>query len=464
MLQLKQKQAEAIQAINDPNVDTLVLFGAVGTGKTDVAAHAVISICDTFPGTRWPVFRTNLSTAVETVIPSYLDMLDKMGFIKDEDYIYRQAPYFIEFPNKSTIRFREADPTKDRDGKKIKGINATGNHIDEADELQYDMFINATSRKGRRNENGQPSLSIITMNPNDGWAKTEFYDPWKKGTLPIGTVCIEFDINDSWQTARDIAKLKTNPEWWTQRYLYNNWDYSDESTSLFKSRHWAASLVQELDATQERSAGYDVASTGVDRAVRALTYGTTIADLTIVKDKHQTVELPDQADWLQKDAEESSYGLERTAIDAVGQGLGLVQDLRRAGFNVEEFMSGAAPDPDVRLDLSDNSSLTFNNLRSQMVYLYARGVETGVVKHFAGLPHLKQLQQEAMYHHFEVTDKVLKVESKEHIKKRLGQSPDLFDAVLMALYVALRPVQPFDYEEDDDEPDTITGDLLSETF
>jgi len=44
MLQLKPKQIEAVQAVNDPTVDTLVLLGVVGSGKTDVAAHIDISI------------------------------------------------------------------------------------------------------------------------------------------------------------------------------------------------------------------------------------------------------------------------------------------------------------------------------------------------------------------------------------------------------------------------------------
>lgn len=42
-LQLKPKHIEAVQAVNDPTVDTLVLLGVVGSGKTDVAAH--IDLC-----------------------------------------------------------------------------------------------------------------------------------------------------------------------------------------------------------------------------------------------------------------------------------------------------------------------------------------------------------------------------------------------------------------------------------
>ena len=127
MLQLKTEQAEAVAAVNDPLVDTLVLIGAVGTGKTDVAAHIVLSLCYQFPKTRWPVFRQNQTTAADTVIPSYLDMAERMGLIQGEDFIYTQKPYRITFPNGSVIPFREADPTKDRGGKNVKGMNATGN-------------------------------------------------------------------------------------------------------------------------------------------------------------------------------------------------------------------------------------------------------------------------------------------------------------------------------------------------
>jgi hypothetical protein len=438
LLQLKNKQSDVVQAVNNPVVDTIVLFGTVGTGKTDIAAHVVLSICQKFPKTYWPVFRQNISTALKTVIPSYLEMADKMGLVEGSDYKFNQQSHTLTFKNKSVVIFVEADQTKDRGGKKIKGINASGNHIDEADELQFEMFIQATSRKGRRNEFGQPSISIITMNPNDSWAKELYYDRWKAGTLPDSIAAIEFGLADSWQSEQDIKALKQNPVWWTERFLNNNWDYSDESSSLFKSRSWAASIVETLDGDAKRAAGYDVARFGTDRSVRALIYGKTIADLYIVKDKDQQIDTSVQADWLVTDARDSGYGLERTAVDAVGLGAGVVDGLAKQGFKVKEYMSGAKPDPLIRFTKDDNVPTNFDSLRSQMIYLYARGVELGVIKHFAGCPFLKELQKEAMVHNFEITDKVLKVESKDKIKTRLGTSPDLLDAVVMGLYIALK--------------------------
>lgn len=466
MLQLKQKQADAVAAVNDSRVDVLVLLGVVGSGKTDVAAHIVISICLQFEKTYWPAFRQNISTAIKTLIPSYLEMADKMGLVQGEDFVYNQQSKTMTFPNRSVIVFVEADASKDRGGKKIKGINATGNHIDEPDELEYEMFIQATSRRGRRNEHGQPSLSILTLNPNDGWSKELYYDPWKAGTLPKNVRVIEFDLGDSWLSQRDIAALQTNPEWWTQRYLYNNWNYSDESSSLFKSRHWAASIVNELEAGQPRTAGYDVARSGTDRSVRCLLDGTTIADILIVKDKTEQIDTGDQADTLVLDAGEFEYGLDDMAVDAVGLGVGVVDALAKQGFTVHEYMSGAKPDPDVMLSAQDSMPVNFDSLRSQMIYLYARGIELGIIKHFRGCPFLTELQKEAMAHNFDTTDKVLKVENKDHVKKRLGSSPDLLDAVVMALYVALRPIQAFPKNDEDAQSSgtPITSGLIGSSF
>ena len=76
MLQLKRKQAEAVASVNDQTVDELVLIGVVGSGKTDVAAHIVISICHKFPKTYWPAFRQNISTSIKTLIPSLTGLIE----------------------------------------------------------------------------------------------------------------------------------------------------------------------------------------------------------------------------------------------------------------------------------------------------------------------------------------------------------------------------------------------------
>lgn len=439
MLTLKPEQQKVLDAVNDPAIHTIVLIGSVGTGKTDIAAHVGISLAYNFPKTYFTVFRQNISTAKRSVIPSYLNMLDMMGLEEKYDYKYNRQDFEIKFlHNKSIIGFVEADITKDRQGRKVKGINATANHIDEGDELAETMFAMATARKGRRNQEGQPSISIITMNPNDTFMKAKFYDPWKAGTLPKGVIVIEFTIEDSWQTKEDIEQMKTNPRPWVERYLNNNWAFQDDDNSLFKYRYFSSAIQSMWDINAVRTIGNDVARSGTDRSVIALWAGNTLIDIFIVKDKTQKITTDEQALTLIKYMTENAVVAENIAIDAVGIGVGVVDHMKSKGIIVKEFVSGATP-VKRKLPNGEMEQSKYDNLRSQVIWEFALGLEQGRYKIFEGCPFRNELISEAMAHLHEITGKVLSVESKEKVKERTGSlSPDIFDAVVMGLFPKLK--------------------------
>lgn len=429
MLNLKAKQQQVIQALNDPTIHTIVLIGSVGTGKTDIAAHSVISMAYQFPKSYWPVFRQSISTAKKSVIPSYLDMAEKMDLFEGQDFIYNKQDYEMIFPhNHSKIGFIAADITKDRQGRKIKGMNATGNHIDEADELDQIMFVTANSRKGRRNQAGQPSLSIITMNPNDTYLKELYYTPWRENRLDPGVVVIEFTIEDSWQSKTDIDQMMKNPRPWVERFINNNWDFHDDDNSLFKYRFFASAIENSLDANLTRYVGYDVAREGKDRSVIALWYGRTLVDIIVVKDHQEQMTTDEQAMELIKFMTQHGLIAGNIAVDGVGVGVGVIDHAHSKGINFKVFKSGASPTKD-----------TYNNLRSQVIYEFSQGLENGTIKIYAGCPFRNELISEAMTHNHKVDDKRLSVESKDDIKKRTGGvSPDILDAVVMGLYPQLQ--------------------------
>lgn len=439
MLQLKPKQKQVVEAINNPEIHTIVLIGSVGTGKTDVAAHIGISIAYSFPKTYWTVFRQNLSTSKRSVIPSYLNMLDLMNMYEGVDYKYNKNEFEINFlHNRSKIGFIEADITKDRQGRKIKGINSTANHIDEADEIAETMFTMANARRGRRNESGQPSISIITMNPNDTYLREKYYKPWKEGKLPPGVCVIEFTIEDSWQTKEDIAAMLSNPRPWVARYIENNWDYQDDDNSLFKYRYFQSAIVSMFDPNAIRYVGNDVARSGTDRSVIALWAGNTLVDILITKDKTQKITTDEQAMTLIKYMTENSVVAENVAVDAVGVGVGIIDHAKSKGIFVREFVSGAVPIKEREPDGSEKPS-KYDKLRSQVIWMFAQGLEKGTYKIFEGCPFRNELISEAMAHLHEISDKKLSVESKEKVKERTGSlSPDIFDAVVMGLYPQLK--------------------------
>lgn len=444
MFSLKPKQQQVLKLIDDPKIHTIVLIGPVGTGKTDVAAYIMWSIALEFPKSFIPVFRKNLSTARTSVIPSYLNMADKMNLVQGRHYKYDKTNHYIEvLSNKSVMPFVEADETKDRQGRKIKGMNATANHIDEPDEIAQIMFITATSRRGRKNDSGQPSVSIITMNPNDTYLRETYYNPWRDGKLPKGVALVEFTLEDSWQTEQDIDAMMTNPNGWKQRYLFNNWDYQDDDNSLFKYKYFAAALVKMFDPTSIRTVGNDVARTGTDRSVIAMWAGNTLVDIIITKDKTEKIKTDDQAMMLIKYMTENSVLAENVAVDAVGVGVGVVDHAKSKGIVVKEFVSGAAP---VKVKNADGSlePSKYDKLRSQVIWEFSLGLEQGRYKIFEGCPYRNELISEAMAHLHEISDKLLSVESKDKVKERTGSlSPDIFDAVIMGLFPQLK-VDPKD--------------------
>lgn len=428
MLELKQKQQLVVEAVKGRQYHTIVLIGSVGTGKTDIAAHISISICWKYPKTYWPVFRQNITTAKKSVIPSYLNMLDMMNLVEGEDYSYNRNDHIITvLHNESQIVFSEADVTKDRQGRKIKGINSSGNHIDEADELDEIMFVTAVSRRGRRNKHKQPSISIITMNPNDTHLKDKYYTPWREGKLPKGVLVMEFTIADSWQTKVDIDAMMSNPQPWVERYIRNNWDYQDDDRSLFKYRFFDAAIIKELDPNAKRFAGYDVAREGTDRSVQALWYGRTLVDIQIFKEKNEQITTDMQAMDLIKYMTQNAIVYKNQAVDGVGIGVGVLDHLHSKGIEVTVFKSGYKAFKE-----------EYNDLRSQVIWSFAQGLEKGTIKIYEGCPFRNELISEAMAHQHKIDGKKLGVESKEDIKKRTGSlSPDIFDAVIMGLYPQL---------------------------
>jgi len=429
MLELKQKQNQVIRLINDPTVDIIVLIGSIETGKTYVAAHAMISIAESFPNTFIPIVRLNKTTAKSTVFRSYLKVLQDSNFIEGRDYTLERNVGEIRLSNKSTLTLVEADHTKDRDHMKLKGLEPNCLHIDEIDELIKSAYDMLQSRVGRDSDHAAPPVTIVTMNPNNKWAKKDFYDAWKQDKLPPNMKVIEFTRYDSWSDQERYNKLMaTRPQPWVERYINNNWDFADDDSSLFKYRFFDSAYIKELDINSMRYVGYDVARSGADRSVLALWYNKTLVDIIIIKDSDQKITTDEQALQLIKYMTQNAITSHHVAVDAVGIGVGVVDYMSSKGIMVSEFVSGARP-TDERYD----------NLRSQVIWEFSQGLEKGEIKIYEGCPYRNELISEAMAHNHNVSDKKLSVESKDKIKERTGgMSPDIMDAVVMGLFPQLR--------------------------
>jgi hypothetical protein len=129
--------------------------------------------------------------------------------------------------------------------------------------------------------------------------------------------------------------------------------------------------------------------------------------------------------------------MKNAAVDAVGIGVGVVDHARSKGIKVLEFISQARPVQTAK-EKKEGMPSRYADLRSQVIYEFSLGLERGEYKIYEGCPFRNELISEAMLHQHEIDGKILRVESKDKIKKRTGgTSPDILDAVVMGIYPKL---------------------------
>ena len=447
-LQLKPKQRYVIDVINDrPEIDELVLIGPTGVGKSALAAHVYISMCDKFPMTQIFVWRKNFGTARKTIWRTYKKMLNDMNMVEEKDYHLNEGSLLIEFPNKSVITFAQADASTDKDQNKIKGLDITANQVEESNEMIEDAVDMVMSRKGRANQNGQPSINILTMNPNNGWTKSRYYDKWKKNELPKNVLVIEFTLEDSWQAQQDIDSLmRSKPQWWIERYLRNNWNYQDEDHALISGYLWEkASLFRlpEMDRDEggnvipknarvrfDKVIGVDISDAGADATVLSLIeYG--------VLTEQRELKLP-----------ERQYGQD-SETDARPRGYLLAQQLiayaESKGFTKGQARQISLEVNGVGTSMRDSMKLlgwfideytATGKSRNETLLNMRRSLDEGevqILQRESYRGHDDELWREIAAHDTDMVDGVEKVTKKDKIKEILGRSPDYADSFAIAV-------------------------------
>ena len=417
-MQISTKQNQIALAIRGKQKKIIVLAGALGTSKTFGAAVMLLSLAKQYPGSVIGVGRKNTTEMKRGTMMSFAEAARKMNLSYRENKLEMRWT----IPTKgedSIILFFEIDQAHDREFSKIKSMNLTCAFIDEADAVLQEGYLAVYGRVGRNNENGAPDFMLLACNPNETWIKENFYDKHRKGTLPDNVEFIEFEMTDSFLDPSYYDKFKDSPHNWQQRYLYNNWSYGDDDTSLFKYLTLDRAHITVLEDGTNYAA-LDVARFGNDRSVGALWRGNQLIDIHIFKDKEDKITTVELAKRFKTWCEGNNVGYENATVDAVGNGGGVVDYLHENGFYCKEFLAGS------------KAKGNYNNLRSETTHQLAQAFEKEEAKLFESCPFLGELKKELTMQNYEIRDKQLILESKDKIKQRLGMSPDVADAVIMA--------------------------------
>lgn len=413
-------QHEFVEALLSEQFLYMLYGGAIQGGKTTGVLSILLLLCKVFPGSRWAVVRKDGPSLTRNTIPSF-------NRIRPTNFITAPSGKGVaRCANGSEILFFPESIDRDPDYDRWKGLMVNGFVLEEANELAEATFEKAIERAGTWKAKGskQPApYVLLTCNPARNWVMTRFYLPWKNGTIAAPYYFQRATPADNPHlTPAYRESLKNLPPHLYNRFVKGDWDVLDDPRQLI-SFEWliAATTIEPLPG--KRRMGVDVARFGDDYSAIAEGEGNAVVAL----ERIHGIDTHSLSARVRARMNDTATNAQDVRIDVVGLGAGVVDNCRAEGFNVQEFNSSHSAPYDSRWP-----SLKFKNKRSWAWWVAREMLRTGQV--CIDLADTSRLFQDLAAPMYKVSaDKMVEVESKDSLKKRIGRSPDEGDAFVMLL-------------------------------
>ena len=329
---------------------------------------------------------------------------------------FNQTTLEVTFINGSVLTFIEANISKDPMLNKLKGLEIGWFGIDEANEVAHEVFIILQSRLRWV----LPNASLpcyegrLTSNPENCWLIPVFVRSVNPSYQYIPAVTTDnYNENDEYVIGLKEA-FKDSPNL-LKKYLLGDWTAVDGINQLISIQH-IEKCVGRVD-TPYNAMGVDVARYGEDRTVIVLMLKGNIELIEV----YQNQSITDTASRVLTLMQEYNIHPQHVGVDAVGIGSGVIDILAAQHYHVCEIQGGASP-----IDKDIQEAFKPFNLRSQMYYQLMKDIRDGNIGNLTD-ENLKMELQSIQYEI--VSEKTVKILPKEAIKKLLGKSPDLADAL-----------------------------------
>lgn len=131
-------------------------------------------------------------------------------------------------------------------------------------------------------------------------------------------------------------------------------------------------------------------------------------------------------------AKQFNVKAERIAVDGVGVGVGTVNEFKdpKNNWNVK-VIQGGQEDRAIPFDENDKPLYKFVSMRAQMIFMLGQELQKGeICIAIMDQEVLRRITEQATMHEYELDAGKIKITSKKDIKKRLGYSPNEFDALV----------------------------------
>ena len=421
-IKLTKKQSQTFKILNDETHTEILYGGAKGSGKSYLGCVWIISMCLTYPGIRALIGRTVLTQLRVTTIKTLLKLLSDCGMKTEEHYTYNQQSNELKFYNGSEIIFRDlqynpSDPNYDSLG----GLEITIAFIDEVAQVSRNAYdVVRSLLRYKINEYKLKPTLFMSCNPSQSWLKQEFYLPSINGTLDNNKIFIQALPTDNPNLPESYLNiLRSLPPKQKKRLFDGDWNYDTETDSLFDFDTISESIYKFVPNPNEKKyISVDVARFGSDSSVCVVWVGLVIVEI-LVYTKLSTTQLSSEIrDLIAKHGIHPS----NIIVDSDGVGGGVADQIR--GVN---FINNSKP-------LHEQN---YSNLKSQCYVKLSELFKEGKISINLLDPNIiDDLTQELLSVRLKDVDKDNKVSvhSKDEMKKILGKSPDLSDAIMMRIY------------------------------
>lgn len=451
---LLKKQMKAFKILsNFRNGIKLVLFGgAAGGGKTVLGCFWILFMALKFPGTRYLIGRSRLTTMKISTIPSFFWVLNKCGMVEGLHYWYNENKNMLTLFNDSTVLFRDLFTyPSDPDFDKLGGLEITAAFVDEGNQVSKKAMTVLLSRirfmlkefcdmcgattKGakvlRRDENGEPELFrcracgceteglipklLTTCNPAKNWVYNDFYKPFKEGVLAAVRAFIPSTAGDNPKLAKSYLESFDLMDAQTQaRLKLGSWEHSDPY-AIFKPDPLADLFQTMREVTGERYfLAIDPSGTGKDAAE----FMVMSSDMVIVEWTKLEGELKPDDLFAEADRLIDFYNIDQYDISFDADGLGWAlkskYEYAFAIYNGGTALYGEK----------------YKNLKTQLYYRLARLINEGKIALNCWTQEIEdELTQELQIVQRTNIDADGRIEmtSKAKIKEQIGRSPNKSD-------------------------------------
>lgn len=416
------KQHTAWNYLMDKTTEHILFGGSAGGGKTVLICYWLLIMCISYPGTRWLLGRSRLLTLKRTTLKSFLDTINKCKL--NNHVNYNQQNNVITFHNGSEIMLMDLFPYPgDPDFDRLGSMELTGAAIDELSDITFKAFevISSRIRYKLKDYNLIPKI-LCASNPTRSWVYNYFVKPEVDGVQSTHIKFIPALPGDNPHLPIEYVKsLERLDVGLRNRLLYGNWDFMDEDYQLFTYDRINQLFYNEYFNNKD-SNNYltcDVADLGSDRTVIGIWNGWNCVRLEKFKQLDTTAVVSKIREYM---------GLYRININNV------IVDATGVGAGVGSLLKGCIRYMGAERPLNGEK---YRNLKAQLMWHFAERVDKLDV--CFNFPYDDGLVQEMLVYKKDFKNELYAVSSKDDVRKSLGRSPDMIDALYLRAYWDCKP-------------------------